>query len=402
VHCLILGKLWPEPSASAAGTRTLDIVRALLGSGWRVSFACAASRAERSTDLEVLGVETANITLNDSSFDVWIAELSPDVVVFDRFMTEEQFGWRVRNACPSALRVLDTSDLHCLREARKSALFCSEALRFDTDTALREIAAIYRCDRTLMISSAEMQILKERFDLEDPLVQYWPFAFDFPESDLVGFDQRRHFVMIGSLLHAPNLDGLRWCKRELWPLIRAKLPSVELHCYGSYGDKYLKELNAPAKGFFFHGRAEDAHQVIESARVNLAPLRFGAGLKGKVFDGFRVGTPTVGTRIAYEGIMDAQSSCIHIADTPVGFANAAVAVYEDVSLWSELQKQGRELCVQQFSSKVWQPRLNQLFRQAIDAMEQDRRQNFVGRMLEHHQHRSTEYFSRWIEAKNQA
>jgi len=122
VHCLIIGKVWPEPSSTAAGRRTVDIIRSLQAAGYRVSFASAARPSEHSLNLETLSVGTHAVQPNDSAFDNWLAELAPDVVIFDRFMIEEQFGWRVEKACPQALRVLDTSDLHCLRDARQAQL----------------------------------------------------------------------------------------------------------------------------------------------------------------------------------------------------------------------------------------------------------------------------------------
>jgi len=131
---LIIGFVWPEPKSSAAGS-TLNIA--------------------------VHGIE-----LNNSNFDDFVKELNPEVVLFDRFMIEEQFGWRVAEHCPNALRVLDTEDLHSLRkgrhEARKdNALFDKNYLY--NDVAKREIASILRCDLSLMISFEEIEILKHQF-----------------------------------------------------------------------------------------------------------------------------------------------------------------------------------------------------------------------------------------------
>jgi hypothetical protein len=97
----------------------LQIIEQLLMHGYAVTFASAAMPGDTRADLVALGVAEQAITLNCSSFDTWVHALDPDIVVFDRFMTEEQFGWRVEENCPNALRVLETSDLHCLREARQ-------------------------------------------------------------------------------------------------------------------------------------------------------------------------------------------------------------------------------------------------------------------------------------------
>ena len=123
----------------------MSLVRLFLAQGWPLTFACAAAQGDRVADLELPGLTTATIDLNDTSFDHFIDEQRPDIVLFDRFMTEEQFGWRVERQCPAALRILETVDLHCLREARRIALTKGRKptqLDLSGDLAKREIAAI--------------------------------------------------------------------------------------------------------------------------------------------------------------------------------------------------------------------------------------------------------------------
>ena len=221
--------------------------------------------------------------VNDAAFDAWIAELQPEVVIFDRFMTEEQFGWRVAQLCPGTLRVLDTSDLHCLRKAREQVVLRGGSLDVFNELALREIAAIHRCDLSLMISEYEQALLHEVFGVPQTQIAYWPFFVSLPRT-VPGYRERANCIMIGSFLHAPNLDAARWCATaEIWPRVQAALPGLELHLYGSYGDKYAAELHQPSLGIHYRGRADDALQTMQRYRLNLAPLRFGAGLKGKLF-----------------------------------------------------------------------------------------------------------------------
>ena len=396
MNCLIIGKVWPEPTSTAAGRRTYDVITALQLGCWQVHFASAAQRGEHALDLEAIGVTTHEIAVNDAAFDPWVEALAPQVVIFDRFMTEEQFGWRVAQHCPEAVCVLDTSDLHSLRLAREQVIKSGEALKLKNDIALREIAAIYRSDLTLMISEFEMEILVDEFGINESLLAYWPFSLELSQ-ECVLFENRKDFILIGSFLHPPNLDAVRWCKAEIWPLIRQQLPEAELHCYGSYGDRFAAELHAPKNGFYFKGRTEDALATMTLYRVNLAPLRYGAGLKGKVFDGFQTGTPTVMTPIAAEGI----STNLEWAHTAAeDFANAALKLYREPEAWRIRQCEERSLCQDRFDSAIWLPRLAAIIQCVIGEKVQRREQNFIGKMLRHHQHRSTEFMSRWIELKN--
>jgi glycosyltransferase involved in cell wall biosynthesis len=379
----------------------LDILQSLQTAGWKLSYASSAQPGLHSLDLEGMGVATHAIQINDTRFDAWLLGIAPDVVIFDRFMIEEQFGWRVETVCPQALRVLDTVDLHCLRDARHQQLKTGEPLDLFNDMALREIAAIHRCDLTLKISDFETQLLKDVFAITDKQLAYWPFVVDASPKTFVSFEARQHFIMIGSFQHAPNLDAARWCKQTVWPLIRKALPDAELHLYGSYGEKYGGELNAPKVGFHFKGRAEDALKTMEQYRVNLAPLRFGAGLKGKLFDGFETGTPSVTTPVGAEGISsDACEWGCAVEDTPSVIADAAIQLYQDPQLWDQVQACGQRIISERFNRDQWSARLPQMLDEARAQLQAHRKANFVGQMLRHHHHRSTEFMSRWIEAKN--
>ena len=289
-HVLHIGLVWPEPNSSAAGVRMVQLIKSFLEKDYTVSFACSAARGEFSYPLENLGVNCYTIVLNSSSFDSFIQEIAPTMVVFDRYITEEYYGWRVSENCPNALRILDSEDLHCLRKARQQAVkeqrvFCLDDLLVE-ETAKREIASILRCDLTWIISEYEMDILQNVFKLDIALVDYLPMWVEtVPEVNTV-ISEKVHFSFIGNFLHEPNWDAVLYLKKEIWPRIRKQLPQVELHVFGAYPSQKVLDLHNPKEGFIVKGRAENVTQVFENTRVFLAPLRFGAGIKG-IFNSFR-------------------------------------------------------------------------------------------------------------------
>ena len=147
---LIIGYVWVEPNSSAAGSRMLQLIEQFSEQDYKITFASPAQKGEKASNLNSLGIDEVSIELNNSTFDDFIKELQPTIVLFDRFMMEEQFGWRVVENCPKAIRILDTEDLHFLRKTRqnqykKGEEFTIEAL-LKSDDAKREIAAILRCD----------------------------------------------------------------------------------------------------------------------------------------------------------------------------------------------------------------------------------------------------------------
>ena len=403
---LIIGLVWPEPNSSAAGSRMLQLISFFKTNGYKITFASACGNSDHAFDIESLGVVQQRIKLNDTSFNDFIHKLQPELVLFDRFITEEQFGWRVSEQLPDAVKILDTEDLHFLRKAREVAVKSKKELTDEilfNDTAKREIASIYRCDLSLIISTAEMSLLKSRFNISDNLLFYFPFLFEptsFDEKQkLPNFSQRHHFISIGNFIHPPNYDALLVLKKKIWPLIRKTIPNAEIHNYGAYASQKVTQLHDEKSGFLIKGRAKDAREVIQNSKVLLAPLRFGAGLKGKLFDAMLTGTPYVSSSIGEEGILHALASKTKLKIDVKRFANQAIELYQNENLWNKKQLDGYAVLETQFNKSKFENLFIKRLNNLKDHLNIERQNNFIGQMLEHHTLQSTKYLSKWIEAK---
>ncbi len=400
---LAIGYVWPEPESSAAGSHMLSILQFFQRCGWRVVFSTPAKPTEFMTDLAQFGIESRAIELNNVSFNDFVRDLQPDVVLFDRFMMEEQFGWRVTQECPNAIRILDTEDLQCLRHARHSAHKQSrevQAADFFQDIAFREIAAIARSDLSLIISSYEMELLQTRFKLEESILFHLPFLIDKPDGSQPGFSARQHFVTIGNFRHAPNWDSVLYL-RELWPEIRKQLPAAELHIYGAYTPPKATALNDPNIGFLIKDRAENAHQVIRNARVLLAPLRFGAGIKGKLMDAMVTRTPSVTTPIGAEGMHGELAWPGFVTESPQEFITRAIELYQDQTIWDASVARIDPILNAIFCKDALLERLSSRVDSLIADLDSHRQGNFLGAMMRHQHMNSSEFMSRWIETKTQ-
>ena len=420
---LIIGYVWPEPKSSAAGSRMLELIHVFLSQHWEVVFASAAALSEHRFNLETIGVQEQSIQLNDSSFNEYLANLKPDAVLFDRFFTEEQFGWRVEQECPGALRILDTEDLHSLRHARYQLLkasqkkceteadrhklgpvsACAEQLyeyMSNDDMAKREIASIFRCDLTLMISTFEIELLSQFFSVPAQLLHYCPFLTIDKTTTPKSFDERQHFISIGNFRHEPNWDAVLYLKHAIWPLIRAQLPQAELHIYGAYPPPKATQLHNSKQGFQIKGWVDDALQVMQQARVCLAPLRFGAGIKGKLMDAMQCGTPSVTTYIGAEAMCEGMLWGGAVENNAEDFARAAIKLYTDEVAWSQAQSNGSRNVENYFHQTDHRQQLVSRLTKLQENLEAERKHNFIGLMLRHHSLKSTQYMSQWIEAKN--
>ncbi|MBB1432308.1 glycosyltransferase [Pseudoalteromonas sp. SG43-4] len=401
---LVIGYVWPEPNSSAAGTHMMSLLNAFRAQNWDVEFATPAQRTDHMVNLDDFGITSQSIALNCDSFDEYVKAYNPDIVMFDRFMMEEQFGWRIDKHCPNAIKILDTEDLQCLRNARHEAFkgereFTTSDLH--SDIAKREIAAILRCDLSLIISSYEMSLLNSVFKIEPSLLHHLPFMVDLSSlpTSTKTFEQRQHFMTIGNFRHAPNWDAVLYLQK-IWPLIRKQLPKAELHIYGSYPPPKATALNNPKTGFLIKGWADNAFDVMQSARVCLAPLRFGAGIKGKLLEAMIMQTPSVTTYIGAEGMHNDLPWPGKIANTADDFANAAVEMYTNQSDFEQAQQDGNTL----LNTLYDKAQLSTVLIKKIDSISSDleahREKNFTGQMLKHHTMRSTQYMSQWIAEKN--
>ena len=403
---LIIGYVWIEKT-TGAGNRMLQLLNVFKNQNYAITFATPAQKTENSLNLAELGVEEKSIELNSSSFDDFIKEQQPDVVLFDRFMMEEQFGWRVAEYCPKALRVLDTEDLHFLRKTRHQQLkkgkqFSIEAL-LNSDEAKREIAAILRCDMSLIISTYEMQLLKDVFKVDESLLYHLPFLLSSIDEKVVkkwkSFEERQHFVFIGNFFHAPNVDAVLQLK-TIWKTIRKQLPEAELHIYGAYATQQIQQLHKPKEGFIIKGFAEDALEVVKSARVVLAPIRFGAGIKGKLTEAMECGTPSVTTSIGAEGMHENLPWNGFIEDDFEKFANKAIELYTYDILWKKSQQKGIAIINSIYDKEKLAFSFVNKIKEIQENLETHRTQNFLGSLLQHQTLQATKFMSKWIEEKN--
>lgn len=411
---LFIAYVWPELRSTAASQNIITYANLFKRLGHDVYFASAAQVSEQSFAFKEHDIEQIEISLNCDSFDETLKHLKPDIVVFDRFLTEEQYAWRVAKVLPKCLRILDCEDLHCLREARrleyKLAKNNKANSKFPTanipqnlntlDITKREIAAIFRCDLSIVLSNFEASLLISHFKLPPSSVLCIGFLERKQHHNTLGYDDRSGFVSIGSFKHEPNWDAVLTLKNHIWPLIRKQLKNAQCHVYGSYLPPKAKALENKRQGFLVHGFAENAHETIAKYRVLLAPINFGAGIKGKLVDAMQVATPSITTEIGAEGIKtDKIEWPGEIEQDFESFAASAVNLHESAIDWRTKSALSKSLLDYRFNHEQLSESLAFKIEKAQLELEQHRDTNFIGRMLLHHSMASTQYMGQWISAK---
>lgn len=404
-HLLIISSVWPEPTSSAAGTRMMQLINSFKEQNFKITYATTASHSEHSYPLENLKIDSHIIKVNDSNFDHFIQTIQPSIVLFDRFMMEEQFGWRVSENCPETIKVLDTEDLHFLRFARNNSLKNSnQTLNLYNEITKREIASILRCDLSIIISEFEMELLIKTFNINPEILIYTPYLVDCKliekSSKLKTFTKRNDFVFIGNFIHEPNWKTVLFLKEQIWPILSHKLKDAELHIWGAYPSEKVFQLNNPKERFYIKGRAENAIETISNYKLLIAPIQSGAGLKGKFIDAMLCQTPSVTTTLGSEGINNDFAWPGEIQNETSPFIEACVNLFTNEKKWIEAQEKCFPLLKIRFDKEKYSKLLVDKIYNLQSNLKMHRENNFLGQILQHHTLQSTKYMSKWIEEKN--
>ncbi|MEO6801124.1 MAG: glycosyltransferase family 4 protein, partial [Rhodanobacter sp.] len=267
-------------------------------------------------------------------------------VILSRHTVAGQYLELVRRHAPQARLIFDTVDLHFLREARAAQLTTSTSLAHQAEASRRsELVLIQRADVTFVVSPHEETLLAElapQASVEVLSNIHEVHGRGRPRAP------RRDLVFIGGYGHPPNSDAMRWLAQEILPRLRQAMPEIQLHVLGDVPDARQRELATP--GLQFHGRVPELAPWLDACLATLAPLRFGAGVKGKINMAMSYGVPVIGTTIAVEGMQLTNGVDVLVADDVAAFVDAVRRLTTDEALWQHLSDHGLENVRHHFSA----------------------------------------------------
>ncbi|WP_161962765.1 glycosyltransferase [Xanthomonas campestris] len=359
---LILDECVPQPDRDSGSLRQFNLIRLLCAEGAHVVFVpTRREHAGRHTQaLQQLGVEVWYAPFLDG-IGTWLRTHGPrfSAVLLVRHHVAHACLPLVRRYAPQARTLFDTVDLHYLRE-RRGAELAGDAnlLRSAERTRLRELEIMAATDVTVLVSAAEQaQLHADAPQIRTALLSNLHEVAGSGQP----FAQRRDLVFVGGFRHPPNVDAVQWFISAIFPLVRAQLPDVVFHCIGADVPAALQLLADETPGVQLHGHVPDLVPYMDTLRIAVAPLRFGAGVKGKINLSMAHGQPVVGTTCAVEGMHLHDGEDVCVADEADAFAAAIVRLYQDAELWQRLADNGLRNVAQHFSLDAARATVRNLF-----------------------------------------
>ena len=345
---LIVEACMITPDQDAGSVRMLAMLELLVELGCKVSFIAdnIEFRQPYVAQLQQAGVEVWHHPFVDSVAQL-LTERGKDfeVIMFCRHYIAARYLIDIRKWAPQAKIVFDTVDLHYLREQRLAQLDGSKALLESAEaTRQQELGVVAGSDLTLVVSSLEQELLAK--ELPSAAVDIVTIIHETRQA-AQKFSDRSGLLFVGGFRHPPNIDAVTWFVGEVWPLLQQKQPDMMLTIVGSNMPSSIRELKVP--NVIIAGFVENMDPLLDTTRISVAPLRYGAGVKGKVNQAMACGLPVVATPVAAEGMNLQDGEDLLIADTPQAFADAVLRLYTDEALWNHLVAGGKRSIQANFS-----------------------------------------------------
>jgi len=345
---LVLDRYTPVPDQDSGSIDTFNIMLLLREMEFQVTFIPVddfSYMPKYSKALQRNGIELLYAPYVTSA-EAHIKEFGSryDLVFLNRVEVAEKHLNTVRTLCSNAKIIFHTVDLHFLRMMREAEFSEDQGKRKCAEgMELMELGLMKAADATTVVSEHELSLLSDI--LPDENIKLLPYSRNIVGT-AIGVKERNNIVFVGSYRHAPNVDAVLYFVSEIMPLLRQRLPGVNFYIVGN---KPPPEVCALAsEDVIVTGFVEDLTLLLSEMRVSVAPLRYGAGIKGKIGTALAVGLPVVATPIAVEGMSLTDGENILVADGAEQFVNALIKIYQDGTLWHQISESGLL-----FAQKAW-------------------------------------------------
>ena len=358
---LVLDRDVPTPDRDSGSYRMFNLLKLLIHLDCQVTFAASnlGTQNQYTEQLSAIGIKVLSKP-SVRSIEEHMQRFGEtyEVVILSRIEVATAHLACVRQYAPHAFVIFDTVDLHFVREYRGAKVTGNlRLLKRALYTKRQELAMAQAADCTIVVSPEEKEIIKQAcFTAKVQIISNIHEIFE----PVPPFGNRKDILYIDAFNHHPNVDAVLYFASEIFPLIKEEIPDIKVYIIGSTPPETIQELHSD--NFIVTGYLPDVSPHFRSCKLSVAPLRYGAGVKGKVHLSLSYGLPAVASSIAIEGMPVRPGQDVVIADTPEAMGQSISMVYHDERLWNQLSKNGQQLIDKHFSFEVARSQLVELLR----------------------------------------
>ena len=357
---LIIDGVVPDPSKDAGSVVSKWYMQLLIGLGYDVTFAAhnLQLNGKAGQDLQALGVQVLHMPYVSSLLGYVEAHFEVfDLFLLYRYAEGGAYIEAIRALCPDTPIIFNTVDLHHLREERQARQAGSnpQALAGAAKTKQRELQVMRLANETILLSETELETLRR--DGNTCNISVIPLVLE-AASHVAPRAGRSGIAFVGGYQHPPNVDAVLYFVESIWPLLQAQMPDLVLYIVGSNPTREILDIAVP--GVVVLGHVEDLDSFLSARIATIAPLRFGAGIKGKIASSLAAGVPCVATSVGAEGMGLVAGRDLLIADAPQDFAAAVIRLCDDADLWAKLSQNGQAVIRAQYSPEMTSRKLLRL------------------------------------------
>ena len=347
------------PDRESGSLRMLNFIAILQSLGCKVTFAATNLESPEPylSALQQRGVEVLyRPYIRSVAQHLRTCGARYDLVILSRLQTGVRLLGAAQRYCRRARIVYDTVDLHFLREQRLAELNDDAKIRaWAARREREELGVIAEVDTTLVVSSVEKTLMRKKLPNAD--VRIVSNIHELHGSAR-SFDERSQMLFIGSFAHPPNTDAVLWFCSEIFPHALAAVPELRLLIVGADPPPDVQALADDRVSVL--GHVPDVAPLFDRCRLSVAPIRYGAGVKGKINQSLAYGLPVVATSVAAEGMFLKNGESVLLAETALEFAGAVVRLYRNRELWDLLSRNGLKVMEQHFSFRAARRALSEL------------------------------------------
>jgi O-antigen biosynthesis protein len=364
---LVIDAVTPMPDRDSGSMDAFNFLRIFKDIGYHITFIPENLQycEQYTLSLRRMGVECIHLPWFTALLKAikHYAPLSDYILIYHAYVAAPLIE-SVREFAPHAKLIFDTVDLHYLREERKARISKSPK---DIESAKRmrdlELGVIRKSDATILLSKLEIKLVRKA--VPEARLFHIPIVRDIPGPSDVPWEERRDIVFIGGYQHPPNIDAVLFFVKKVWPYLRADGFPGRLIIVGSNMPSKVSSL--AADDIMVRGFIPDISDLFGQCRLSVAPLRYGAGMKGKVITSLSYGVPCIATSIAAEGTDLVPGKDIVVEDDPKEMARLIHKIYNDKSKWENLSEAGLKYCIQYCSMGIVRGKIESMLSELTDS-----------------------------------